>query len=546
MNLTKHPFYLSMMEELWVKNMVEEMSVEEKAGQLFVVLGDAYSEEERCQLISQKGIGGVLFRPDTADNIKKKFAQLEALSKLPLLKAANLEEGGSGILKDGTYFGSQMLVAAADELEHTRRFAEVCAREGQQVGVNCTFSPVVDIDYNYQNPITNVRTFGSDKDAVANHASLYVEQLQKLGMAAFAKHFPGDGVDYRDHHLHPTYNDLSAKDWYESFGMIYKRLINEGIYGVMVGHIVQPNVIKDINPEATDADMLPASLSKEMLTGVLREKYGFNGVIITDATIMGGYTMAMPRKDAIPTSIMSGCDMICFSTDIHEDYQYILDAVEDGRLTKERLNEAVMRILALKMRTMSREEAVEPFTFGKKWADDCAQDGVTLAKDIQQLVPFTVEEYPRIKLVTLGNDQMFDGSMSQTAMEMLIQEGFEVELYDPMADDLHGSKNLDKKQLTLILANIPTAVSNKTAVRIFWCEKHAMEIPRFVNEETTAFVSFGNPYHLQDIPRVRTYINAYTATQATVRAVMEKLLGKGAFMGKSPVDVFCGLPDTRL
>lgn len=548
MDLKKHPFYLSDMEELWIKNIIDDLSVEEKAGQLFVILGDAYSEEERCRLISEKGIGGVLFRPDTKANIKKKFEQLEDLSKLPLLKAANLEEGGSGILTDGTYFGSQMQVAAANAREHTRRFAEVCAREGREVGVNWTFSPVVDIDMNYQNPITNVRTFGSDKDKVANNASVFVEELQKFGVAACCKHFPGDGVDYRDQHLHPTYNDLSAKDWYESFGMVYKRLITEGVLGVMVGHIVAPHVIKDINPQATEADMLPASLSQEMLTGLLRDKYGFDGVIITDATIMGGYTMAMARRDAIPKTIMSGCDMICFSTDIYEDYQYILDAVTDGRLTMERLDEAVTRVLALKMKVMRPNEAEEkePFTLGAQWADACASAAVTLVKDIQNLIPVSKEQYPKVKLVLLGEDQMYDGKVSETAIEVLSEAGFAVELYDPMADDLHGSAHLDQKQLTLIISNIPTAVSNKTAVRIFWCEKHAMEIPRFVNEETTAFVSLANPYHLQDIPRVRTYINAYTATKATVRASIEKLLGKEAFCGVSPVDAFCGLPDTRL
>ena len=546
MDLKKHPFYLSDVEELWIKNIIDDLSVEEKVGQLFVILGDAYSEEERRTLIEEKGIGGVLFRPDTKEKIKEKFEQLEAVSRLPLLKAANLEEGGSGILTDGTYFGSQMQVAAANEKEHTRRFAEVCAREGRQAGVNWTISPVVDIDYNFQNPITNVRTFGSDKDMVAYHSSIFVEELQRLGVAACAKHFPGDGVDYRDHHLHPTYNDLSAADWYRFYGMVYKNLIDQGLLGVMVGHIVQPNVIKDINPEATEAELLPASLSKEMLTGVLREKYGFGGVIITDATIMGGYTMAMARKDAIPQSIMAGCDMICFSTDIYEDLQYVVDAVKDGRLTMERLDEAVMRVLALKKKTMGAKTEDPVFANGAKWANDCAQDAVTLVKDTQKLIPFTAKEYPKIKLVILGEDEMYDGSVSQTATECLENAGFSVELYNPMEDDLHGSSNLEQDRLTLIFSNIPTAKSNKTAVRIFWCEKHALEIPRFVNEEKTAFVSLGNPYHLQDIPRVRTYINAYTATKATVRATIEKLIGEGAFFGKSPVDPFCGLPDTRL
>ena len=103
---------------------------------------------------------------------------------------------------------------------------------------------------------------------------------------------------------------------------------------------------------------------------------------------------------------------------------------------------------------------------------------------------------------------------------------------------------MPQDRLTLILANCPTA-SNNTTVRINWCPKHALEIPRFVNEEKTAFVSFANPYHLQDIPRVRTYINAYTATKAAVTLAVEKLIGIGTFTGVSPTDPFCGLCDTH-
>lgn len=93
---------------------------------------------------------------------------------------------------------------------------------------------------------------------------------------------------------------------------------------------MQPNVIRYLNPDATEKEELPASLSREMLTGVLRERFGFNGVIITDATIMGGYTMAMPRNEGIPTSIQAGCDMICFSTDIYEDIRYVKEGLEQG------------------------------------------------------------------------------------------------------------------------------------------------------------------------------------------------------------------------
>jgi beta-N-acetylhexosaminidase len=415
--------------------------------------------------------------------------------------------------------------------------------EGRAVGVNWTFSPVVDIDYNFRNPITNVRTFGSDPERVLRNASIYVETVQKYGVAAACKHFPGDGVDFRDQHLHPTYNSLSAEEWYATYGKIYQTLIEGGLMSVMVGHIVQPNVIRAVNPAATEAELLPGSLSKELLTGVLRQQFGFNGVIITDATIMGGYTMAMERRQAIPTSIMAGCDMLCFGTDIREDISYLKEALQDGRLTHQRLEEAVTRVLALKAK-LARPYPL-PEQDGAAEQRKCADKAITLVKDVQKLVPVRAEQYPNIRLVTLGQDETYDGSMTDIAAAFLEARGFTVERYDPFADDLHGTKGLPHDRLTLLLCNLPAA-SNQTTVRIRWCPKHALEIPRFVQEERVAFLSFANPYHLQDVPRVPTYINAYTATRATIQAALGKLLGEGAFTGVSPVDPFCGLWDAKL
>jgi beta-N-acetylhexosaminidase len=545
-NLKERPFYLTQEQENWVYGTLAKLTTEEKAGQLFCVMGGDYSKEELKELVKTSHVGGILFRPvETGEQIRENYRELDELAPVPLLKAANLEEGGSGGLSDGTLFGWPMTVAATNDDSMVEKFAKVCAIEGNQVGINWTFSPVCDIDMNYLNPITNVRTYGSDKDKVKKNTQIYVEILQKSGMAACAKHFPGDGVDYRDQHLHPTYNSLSADEWYESYGAIYENLIQHDLLSVMVGHIVQPNVSMDINPKLTIEKCLPASLSRELLTGVLREKYNFNGVITTDATIMGGYCMAMERRKAIPASIMAGCDMLVFNTNLKEDYSYILDAVAKGLLTMERLDEAVTRILALKAKVCAavKDTATIP---AKEWAAECADKAVTLVKNLNpNVLPITNDKYDSIRLICLGKDNIIDGSVKEIAKGILDDNGFLVEVYDPFSDDLHGTGDLNKKRLTIYMANYEQA-SNQTVVRINWCPKHALDTPRFVNEEDCVFVSLANPYLLQDVPRVKTYINAYTATKATINAAINKMLGKSEFKGVSPVDPFCGLVDTRL
>ena len=545
MNLQGKPFYLSKVQEEWVHCTLAGMTAEEKIGQLFVVLGPAYGDEELKQLIKQRHIGGVLYRPMPAAALKAIWKQLDANANIPLLKAANLEEGGYGANSEGTYFGSQMQVAAANDLAQTEHFAKVCAVEGRAAGCNWNFAPVCDIDMNFRNPITNVRTYGSDPEKVCRNVEVYVKTLQSCGMAAACKHFPGDGVDFRDQHLHPTYNSLPADQWYETYGKIYQTAIDAGLLSVMVGHIVQPAVEMEQNPALTFVDCLPASQSKELLTGVLREKFGFNGVVITDATIMGGYCMSMERRKALPATLMAGCDMFCFTPDIYEDIDILHEALQTGELTEDRLDEAVTRILALKRKLEDMPETL-PEIHAVAWKAECVDRAVTLVKDTQKLIPVHVQKYPKVKMVCIGEDALPEGgSMAEYTARYLKEKGFSVERYDPMADDLHGSKNLPKDRLTLMLVNLPTA-SNQTTVRINWCKKHALDTPRFVHEEAVAMISLNNPYHLQDAPRVPTYINAYSPTWDALKARLDKLLGESTFTGVSPVDAFCGLPDARL
>lgn len=543
MDLKAKPFYLTQEQEEWVYSTLAAMTEEEKLHQMFCVLGDASTPGELEKLV-RDNIGGVLFRPvqPTAE-IAAHFARLDTLAKYPLLHAANLEEGGAGAASDGTYFANQLQIAASPDAEDTIHFAKVCASEGQSATINWTFSPVADIDVNFRNPITNCRTYGSDANRVERLAIDYVETLQASGMAACAKHFPGDGVDYRDQHLHPTYNSLSAEEWRTSYGRIYRSMIEKGLLSVMVGHICQPAMEAEYIPGLRGEDALPASLSRGLLTGVLRGELGFNGVITTDATIMGGYTMAMERSRAIPTSFAVGCDMIVFSTDIEEDISYLRSGLHSGLVTRERVDEAVTRILALKAKVCVPVQP-EPVP-AKQWQKECAGRAVTLVKDNQSLLPVSPKEFPNIRLALVGDGQCWDGSVREMFAAELEKRGFAVEQYDPFQDDLHGTAGLPKNRLTLTVLNYPHA-SNQTTVRVNWCPKHAMEIPRFVHEEHTVVVSLANPYHLQDVPRAQTFINAYTATRAAIEAVVERLCGEAPFQGKNPVDPFCGLFDTRL
>ncbi len=546
MDLKKAPFYLSDAQCAAIDATLASMTDEEKIGQLFCVMGQDYSEDVLLSMVAQGRAGGVLFRPlCDGPQIRALFERLDAVSKIPLLRAANLEEGGCGASADGTLFGWPMLAAATDDPRCAHALGMVCGSEGAQCGVNWSFSPVCDLDLNPQNPIANVRTFGSDPERVKAMTAQYIEAMEAQGIAACAKHFPGDGVDYRDQHLHPTVNSLSAPRWFDSYGAVYRHLIGRGLLSIMVGHIAQPAVALSADPSLSVQEAyMPATLSPTLLQKVLRGQLGFNGLITSDATIMAGYTTAMARKDALPASIMAGCDMLVFNTDFEEDFRYLCQALQTGALTRARLDEAVTRILALKHRVCrpTTPSKVDAHALHRQAADQA----VTLVKNLQpQALPVAPQRYPEILLIQLGNDKIRDGSVQDIAKAYLQSKGFRVTLYDWQADELHGTCALPAGRLTLYLANFEH-FSNQTAIRIPWSPKHALNVPRFCNEEVSVFVSLANPYHLQDVPRVKTYINAYTATRDTIELTIDKLMGLSPFTGVSPVDAFCGLPDTRL
>lgn len=566
--LTEKPFFLSDDQISWVENTVSEMKVEEKIGQIFCPIAGNPEDQALTEFVQKYQPGGMMFRPMPAKAIRQAHGVLQNESKIPLLLAANLEAGGNGICSDGTYYGRPMGVAATAEEQEAYQLGFVSGREAQAVGCNWAFSPIVDIDMNFKNPITNVRTFGSDVAQVIDFSRQQMKGLHENGIATAVKHFPGDGVDERDQHLVSTVNTLSVPEWDESYGKVYKAMIEEGALSVMIGHILQPAYSKALNPALADKDILPASLSTELVNGLLRNRLGFNGVAVTDATPMIGYNAAMSRKKAIPTTINAGCDMILFNKNIDEDYQAMRDAVSSGDVTMERLDEAVTRILAMKasMGLVDKQQAnslipvpealdivgcPEHLELARKSADKA----ITLVKDTQNLLPISPEKTPRVRVYML-EDRLSggfkDGGASEGSfIEKLSEAGFSVETFNYEQLNFHeifeeGVDDLKAKvDLVIYVANYDTA-SNQTTRRIDWIRMMAADAPWFVQDVPTLFVSLANPYHLFDAPMIKTYINGYSANDTVNEVLVEKLVGKSAFQGKSPVDPFCGVWGTNL
>lgn len=343
----ENPFYLTEEQVQWVESTYDSMSLEEKIGQLFCPIVFTKDEKELKELVETKHIGGMLYREGPGEELRQSHKILQDASKIPLLTASNLEYGGNGSAIEGTYYGREMLAAATGDVERAYQLGKVSCSEGAAVGVNWSFAPVVDLDLNYHNPITNVRTFGSDLQTVIDMGKAYIRGAKEEGVATSVKHFPGDGVDERDQHLVTSVNALSCKEWDESYGKIYKEMIEAGTLTVMAAHIALPAYEEYFDQKPCER-ILPATLSENLLKKLLREQLGFNGLIVTDATPMVGFCSAMDRATAVPLSIENGCDMFLFNRNMEEDFRLMREGYEKGILSDARLEEAVKRILATK------------------------------------------------------------------------------------------------------------------------------------------------------------------------------------------------------
>lgn len=564
-DLKVNPFFLSDEDIVWVRDTLDSMTDDEKIGQLFCLIHRKEDDwQEEADAVLKYRPAGTQFRPLKSTAARDVSEYYQANSKIPMFIAANLERGGSGIVTDGTNYACNMQVAATEDKEMAHRQGVICGKEANAVGCNWAFAPCVDIDYNFRNPITNTRTYGSDPELVAKMGTEYVKAVQDLGVAASIKHFPGDGRDERDQHLVTTVNDMSCDEWDKTYGKIYQTCIEAGALTVMPGHIAHPEYSRKLRPGIRDDEILPATLSSELLNDLLREQLGFNGLIVSDATTMVGMQTAMSREKAVPRIIAAGCDLFLFARNLEEDYGYMKKGIETGEISQERLNEALTRILATKaalgLHKKQEKNTLVPPESGlsvigcdehRQWTRECANKAVTLIKHDRNL-PMNPATENRVLMYVLGDEgTLLNGTSGKNKYfkRRLEDEGFTVDVFEPSSGMELLTRRYDEMVRSydkIIYFCAVSTRSNQTTTRIEWAPPLGANCPIYVPEIPTFFISMENPYHLLDVPRVRNYINAYTNSEENVDAVIDKLLGRSDFHGKSPVDAFCGRWDTHL
>ena len=551
-DLSAAPFNLDDEALAWVAATREQLSPRDKLAQLFVLLARG-TPEETAETVRSFKPGGItrIYSDDLFAEINL-ARDLGTLSAIPLLVSADLE-GSRMSLPFGTSVPNPLGLAAIDDVEATSAISTIMAREASAVGLNWSFTPVIDINAAWRSAIVGTRSYGSDIDKVERHALAQIAAFQANGVAATIKHWPGEGHDDRDQHLVTTVNPLSMPDWEASFGRLYRKAIESGVLSVMSAHIALPSYVLALDPGAGAEAYRPASLSRLLNEDLLRRELGFNGLIVSDATPMAGMGDWGPRDEVLPQVIISGCDVILFSDDANGDLMRLVKAVADGRLSQERVDEAVTRVLALKAALGLHKERPEPSIDSARQvvateenhliAERATARVPTLVKDLKGVLPLSPSKTKRVLVYSGGVVLPFvPHPLPLSLPQRLENEGFEVTLFTPGA-------TLNPKDFDLVLYLFAEeTLLTRSRIFIDWMKLTGSvfgAMQRLWHDMPVLMISFGYPYYLYDAPRVPAYVNAYGSSEAMQAAVLEAIMGRQPFSGTSPVDPFVGSDQGR-
>ena len=545
--LRNAPFNLDDAAMAWVQAQFESMSLTQRLGQLFNIMVMENSDHELA-VINQLQPGAV-----TKFVGRDLEAEIDFMDRLldccpcPPLVSADLE-GGMMSFAFGTSVPNQLGLAAINDAEVTEYCAAVQAREARALGINWAFAPVLDINQSFRSAIVGTRSYGDQPELVQAMALAHQRGLQQNGVAATAKHWPGEGFDDRDQHLVTTVNPQTPEQWRASFGQLYREMIDQGLMAVMSAHIALPEYMK-LFTDDPEQWWRPASVNRVLNQQLLREEVGFNGLIVSDASVMAGVSSWADRATVVAETIANGCDMLLFCREPAEDFAFLQAAVRDGLVSEQRITEAVIRVLGMKAAlNLHRQPATTNAALFEQPRDEQRLQALhrrcpTLVKDKSQFVPVAVEQHRRVLVFSPGVQNIFlPQPMPLQVPELLTAEGFEVTLFQA------GMRIYvaDYDWVLYLFADESSLL--KSHIYIDWfrlggCLDGAMA--RYWNELPTVMVSFGHPFYLYDAPRVPTYINAYSPTPALQKVVVDGLVGRCRFNDFSPVDAFCGSDQAR-
>ena len=483
----------------WIPGHVAEMSLEEKVGQLFVPTFSSAADAKA--VIRRYHVGGLIFFPGNFSGGPAATARLanslQQASRLPLLLSVDEEQGLVSRARFLTRLPGNMALGATRRPEDAHAAARITGTELRAVGINQDYAPVADVNVNPANPVIGIRSFGSDPALVAQMLTAAIGGYQSAGVAATAKHFPGHGDTATDSHTGLPVIGHSRAEWERLDAPPFQAAVRAGVDAIMSAHIVVPGL---------DRSGDPATLSKQVLTGLLRQRLGHQGVIVTDSLRMEGARRRYGDGEVAVRAVNAGADQLLMPPRLATAYRAVLRAVRDGTIPRARLDDAVTRILRLKeARGLFRGTAVDPARADavirsaahRATARQIAEHAVTLVRNDSGLLPLRNRTVQVI------------GPRGDALMTALRREGVRTAASPAAAD-------------VIVLTTVDAGAA--TAARI-----------RSYAPKPVVVAALGAPYDLDHAAGARATLATYSSGSAAVAALGRVLAGTVKPTGRLPV-----------
>ena len=530
-----------------IEKALKNLTLSEKVGEMIIAESDghynsyddtAYRNLDR--LVIQGKVGGIMFLKGDAFSAAMLSNHFQALAPRPLLMSADMERGLAMRLTGATEFPPNMAVAATQDSKRAATMAQAIAQEAKAVGLQQSYGPTLDLNINPLNPIINTRSFGDNLPLTIALSHAVIEGLQSNGIIATAKHFPGHGDVSVDSHISlPVLKaDRQQLDEYEL--KPFKAAIEQGVISVMIGHLAVPKLT---------GTMEPASISKVIVTDLLRKELGFQGLIITDAMNMKALYNGQNVPDISVKAIQAGNDLLLFSPDPELAHRSIVHAVEKGVIPIEQINDSVRRILLAKqwldiehrkLVNLNRVKDDASPESHRDLAKKIAEASITLVKDENHYMP--------LKRVSSGN---LLNIILQDKTDLEVGNGYIKNInnfysadhirIDPAADSLRYAQAVEMalKAPAVLVTSYVQALSGSGTLKLTEKQQEFIHtLARMMpKEKPLIFISLGTPYLINYFPEITTYLCTYSSKEASEESVVKALKGKLKPRGILPVSL---------
>ena len=537
-------FYLLIFSVIFSSEEYSELSLKHKIAQMIMIRvdGNFYNSTDWTRkniktLIKDRKVGGVITFGGNIHGTSKNLNEWQELSEIPLFVAADYERG-LGQWIGGTLFPTNMAVAATEKSEYAYQQGKVIAKEASSIGVNMIFAPVMDINNNIDNPIINFRSYSDDVNTVSEFGISFINGIQEGGLIACAKHYPGHGDTNIDSHTSLPIIDKTREELFSTEFVPFKDAVNAGVKSIMVGHIVLPSI---------DSNNLPATHSNEITEKILRDDWNFKGLIITDALEMGALNKNTWEGESAIRAIEAGADIILLPKNTTRAINAIYEAVQNGRISEERILLSFNRIIEEKKRLGLFDNALNSWNdisdnigivAHKNLSKKISKESITLVKDQNNLIPINSNKYNKVTHIQLSTDDDTKTKLKLFSKNIKSTHGNVDEIFiNNKLSDLGIKDVINKiKNTDLIIVSMLIRISmDKGQSTIDSTHEELLDEIGKLNIPSIS-ISFGSPY-LPSYTNLETYLCTYGYGSVTLKAASDAIFGRASITGKLPVNL---------